>query len=126
LSWRQAPLYVAAYDLVCWLLEHQRKWPPTVLGDRLASTACALLESISLALTFPLNRRYQLREADQTAARLREQLRLAADLSLLSARQRRFAQARLAEIGRMIGGWRRSLPAATHPTGEQPPAARTG
>ncbi len=124
MSWREAPLYVAAADLVRWNLERQRTWSDRFLADRLAETSCALLEAIALALTFPAIRPHQLRLADQGVVRVREQLRLATDLALLSARQRRFALGRLAELGRMIGGWRRSISLRNRPSGEGPPAAR--
>ena len=125
MTWREAPLYVAATDLASWILERQRTWDANILGQRLASTACDLQEAIALALTFPAIRRSQLHLADQGVVRLREQLRLVTDMTLLSPRQRRFALGRLAEIGRMIGGWRRRLSSSSRSSGVGPPVAST-
>ncbi len=53
-------------------------------------------------------RRFTLQDADGHLDALRFLVRLATDFGYLSARQHTFAAERLAEIGRLIGGWRRS------------------
>ena len=81
---------------------------------------CTLLEAASLALTFPRSRGQHLVTADQAVVRVRVLLRLAAAQGALTARQLRYASGNLADIGRMIGGWRKRLPSNA---GERPPTA---
>jgi hypothetical protein len=47
-------------------------------------------------------------DADAHLDTTRFLLRLATDFGYLSGRQQAFASERLAEIGRLVGGWRRS------------------
>jgi len=110
MSWRDAPLYVQSRDLAAWVMERAARWTGAE-GDRLGrdthAAARDLVEACALALTFPARRGDWLEAADVAALRLRERLRLAALLGLLSRRQLRFVDGRLAEVGRMIGGWRK-------------------
>ena len=62
-----------------------------------------------MALTFPEGRAAQLQAADEAVVRLRERLRLAGALGLLSPGALRQLTGQLSAIGRMIGGWRRRL-----------------
>lgn len=62
---------------------------------------------VSLALTFPASRSRHLEAADEAVVRLRELLRLAQELGLISPGGLRYASGRLLVIGRMIGGWRK-------------------
>ena len=47
--------------------------------------------------------------ADATLAKLRGYLRLALDLQLLALNQYEHASRLVGEVGRLLGGWRRSL-----------------
>lgn len=115
-----APLYVAAHDLCGWLLRHLSGWPPhALLRQPISEAACALLEAISLALTFPDIRAAQLQRADCAIVRLRVLLRLAQEDALLSTRQLHYVAGLLLEIGRMVGGWRKRV------SGARPVAAPT-
>ncbi len=109
MSWRDAPLYVEAFDLASWTMERTQQWPHGNLARLVTLSASELVISVSLALTFPANRGRHLEEADEGIVRLRTQLRLAHALGLLSRRGLRFSAGRLGVIGRMIGGWRKRL-----------------
>lgn len=128
MSWRDAPLYIEAHDLARWLLERSDGQPAeAVVSRRLALTGCQLVEAVSLALTFPLQRAHWLQEADGAVVRIRVLLRLGRDLGGVSAGGVRFATGRLRTIGRMIGGWRKrvsrsSLPDAVSLQGAGHPA----
>jgi len=110
MSWRDAPLYVEAYDLARWLLERTEAWQAgSSMRSRLSDAGCDLVEAVSLALTFPLQRAGHLDRADAAIVRVRVLLRLACDLGLVSAGSLRFASGRLRVIGRMVGGWRKRV-----------------
>lgn len=119
MSWRDAPLYVEAHDLARWLLERTGHWPAeSPLRARLSQASCELLEAVSLALTFPLQRATHLQLADGAIVKLRVLLRLARDLGLVSAGGVRFAAGRLRVVGRMIGGWRKRVERSRLPAAE--------
>lgn len=52
----------------------------------------------------------QLRDASDHVNAIRYLLRLSKDLKLMSVDSYGFSAERLDEIGRMLGGWRKSLP----------------
>ncbi len=132
MSWRDAPLYVEAHDLSRWLLERARAWDSpndSLLGRRMTSHTCEVVEKVALALTFPATRAQHLEAVDHRVVTLRMQLRLAVDLGLLSAGAHRYAAGRLDAVGRMLGGWRKRLARRRSgqphdSTGSGPPAAR--
>ena len=112
MSWHDAPLYVEAYALACWVTERTAVWAAPhqlSLGRLTTREASELVCSAALALTFPRSRAEHLRRADHAIVRLRIQLRLARDMGLISAGGLRYACGRLREIGRMVGGWRRRV-----------------
>lgn len=118
MSWRGAPVYVAAQDLATWVTLRAESWPgPTgwQLALRSTTEALDLVQALALALTFPDQRSASQQRADQAIVRLRETLRLATATGLLSHRQLRYACSRLAEIGRMLGGWRKQTDRARDP-----------
>ena len=73
----------------------------------------AITETTLAGTTFttygPEVRAAQLQAADEAVVRLRERLRLAGALGLLSPGALRQLTGQLSTIGRMIGGWRRRL-----------------
>ena len=109
MSWRDAPLYVEAFDLSCWLVERTAAWEHRSLARLVTAAAVDLVSAVSLALTFPAARRRYLMRSDEGVVRLRTVLRIAQATGLLSNRGLRFAAGRLAIIGRMVGGWRKRL-----------------
>ena len=121
MSWRDAPLYVESHDLARWLHERTREWPAArPLRRRLSGASCDLLEAVSLALTFPGERREYLKRADAAIVRVRVLLRLTRDLGQLSPGGVRYASGRLREIGRMVGGWIRRVERARGPPQAEP------
>ncbi len=132
MSWRDAPLYVEAFDLSLWVSERTGAWSHGPMARLTTEAACELLTAVSLALTFPARRAVDLERADAGIVRLRMQLRLAEHLGLISAGGLRHAATRLGAIGRMVGGWRKRLDRGdrrrsgkpTNTRGDEPPAAR--
>ena len=100
-----------AYDLTLWLLPKTEKFPRSLrfsLGDRIVAVTLALLETLVEA-AYTSQKAGLLDLANRKANSLRYLLRLAKDLRLMSADSQAFAAERLEEIGRMIGGWRKSV-----------------
>ena len=109
---RHAPLYVAAHDAAVWTMERCRGFERrdhALTGAPLAAALRDLLGAVTLALSFPGQRTAALIEADAACARGRVLARLARDAGPLTEAQVAHLIERLDAIGRMIGGWRRSL-----------------
>jgi len=110
MSRSQAPLYTRAHALCCFVGEFVAARSPVPGAMRAVEQgATELLCSLSLALTFPTSRRAWLSRADEEVVRLRARLALARDLRQASPGWVRAASAQVDEIGRMLGGWQRSL-----------------
>jgi hypothetical protein len=111
--WSRAPAYVAAHDLVLRLGESLQRAESAGFACRIVGR-CALrqsqrvLESVALALSFPARRAVALRRADEALCALRVTARVAHDLGALGSGALRRAAAEMDELGRMLGGWRRS------------------
>jgi hypothetical protein len=106
---KEAPLFSQAYDLHGWLLDRFEK----VERHRAVRAAVLdhsrrLLNAVSLALA-RFDTAERLIEADENATLLRVHLRLAADKDLLNDGQLLHANQELRDVGRQIGGWRKSL-----------------
>ena len=131
MSWRDAPLYVRVADLAQDLarrVDARPEDPYPHLRSQISDEALGLLRAVTLALSFPSSRASALEQADHRAASLRVLVVLGAELGVLSHGGARRAGEELAEIGRMIGGWRRRKPGPTitvEPvsSGAEPPPA---
>lgn len=122
-----APLHPHAHDLAVWLHERAATAKPehaaTGLPADVAREARLLLGHVGVALTFPARRLESLAEADACAVRLRMWLRLGESIGWLSEGGRRHAVDAVDAIGRMLGGWQRTLggiAAEPHPAHSRP------
>ena len=79
-----------------------------VLGQRIENTAVNIVEHIVAANTAGDKASY-LAELSLEIEKLRIFLRLSKDLSFLSFKRYELLSARLDEIGRMLGGWAKSV-----------------
>lgn len=120
---KESPIFARTHDLLLWLIPQTLKFPREqrfVMARRVQDTALDLQERlVEAALS---NRRRQvglLAEADILLARLRFHLRLCHELGLLELGQYRHVAETVTEIGRLLGGWRKSLAA-------EPAAVGTG
>jgi len=96
-----------AYDLVREVTDRVRRFPRDlrfVLGDRMLSTVFDVLDAL-IEARYTADRARLLRAANLGLERLRFQMRLAADLHLLSVVQYEQMAERIQEVGRMVGGW---------------------
>jgi hypothetical protein len=108
----QTPVVVGkAYQLVLWLVPKVEKFPRSyryTVGDRIASVGLDLL-LLLVEAAYSGEKAELLHHANRSANGLRYLLRLARDLKLLSLDSYGFAAERLDEVGRMIGGWGKSV-----------------
>ena len=112
---KQSPIFVRTYELMLWLVPRTLAFPRSqrgVLARRIQQQVFGLYETLvdAAGSADPLP---HLRQADGTLTKLRAYLRLSHDLHLLSLRQYGHACRLLAEVGRLLGGWIRSIEQAT-------------
>jgi len=104
-----------AYDLTIWLFQKAEHLPSAhrvILGDRLIQSALDLLLLLVRAAYLPARSARKAELLDRAALEtntLRYLVRLAKDLRLISIDSYTYASEKLEEVGRMTGGWRKSL-----------------
>ena len=108
----QTPVFVKTYDFLLWLLPHTARFPKAMrhtVTNRLEVAALDFQGALTQANRTRDDRRFSfIEEADGHLDQLRFLVRLVTDLGWLSGRQYAFAAEKLAEIGRLVGGWRRA------------------
>jgi hypothetical protein len=108
-------IFVRTFDLLTWLLPTTNHFPRAhrqTFTRRLLDAAFDLRERLEEANLLSERRRAErLLQADEALSRVRVYLRLAAKLGWLSVGQYEHVAAMVAEIGRLLGGWRRVTPA---------------
>ena len=100
-----------AYDLALWTIRKVEKFPRSFrfsVGDRVVARALDVLEALAEA-AYSSDKSALLDRANRSVNSLRLLLRLTVELRLLGGDSHEFAAAKLEEIGRMIGGWRKSV-----------------
>jgi len=107
---QQSPIFTRTYDLLLWLIPRTTKFPREqrfVLGKAVQETALRFQEAlIEAALSRGREQRRALARADLDLTKLRFYLRLCQDLQLITLRQYRHVAEMVAEVGRLLGGWR--------------------
>jgi hypothetical protein len=108
---RQSPIFTRTYDLLLWLIPRTTKFPREqrfVLGKAVQETTLRFQEAlIEAALAGKQGERQALVRADVDLAKLRFYLRLCQDLGIINPRQYRHVAEMVAEVGRLLGGWRK-------------------
>ena len=110
---RQSPIFTKTSDFILWLLEHTEGFPKNErfrLAKRLEDSAFDFYELLVQAARGKQKRRLLL-QADLELEKLRLYVRLAQARRLTSPRQYRYAAGMLVEIGKLLGGWMKTLPA---------------
>jgi hypothetical protein len=107
---KESPIFVRTHDFVLWLLPRTMSFPRSqrfVLTKRLQDAALDFQERIiEAALSRGAQQAEHLAKADLTLAKVRFYLRLTHELGWLKPGQYAHASRMVAEIGRLIGGWR--------------------
>ncbi len=113
MSRQEMPIFSKTFDLLTWLLPITNNFPRAhrhTATQRLLDAAFDLRERLEEAnLQRGAARRARLQEADEALARLRLYLRLAERWRWLTPGQYQHAAAMLAEIGRLLGGWLKTV-----------------
>lgn len=110
---QEMPIFTRTFDFLTWLLPITNNFPRAhrqSVTQRLLDAAFDLRERLEEAnLRQGVARRERLERADESLAKVRLYLRLAARWDWLSAGQYRHVSAMVAEIGRLLGGWQKTV-----------------
>lgn len=107
----ESPIFTRTHDLLLWLIPATRKFPREqrfLLAQRAAGQAFAVQDALVAASLDKARQAHHLLDADIALTALRKTLLLCSELELLSAGQYRHASALAAEVGRLLGAWRKS------------------
>ncbi|MBI4670607.1 MAG: diversity-generating retroelement protein Avd [Chloroflexi bacterium] len=107
----EMPIFTRTFDFLTWLLPLTNQFPRAhrfTATARLLDAAFDVRERLEEAQYRSGKERLErLARADEALARVRLYLRLAAKWDWLTAGQYQHAAAMVAEIGRLLGGWRK-------------------
>ncbi|MFM8221899.1 MAG: four helix bundle protein, partial [Planctomycetaceae bacterium] len=113
MSTPQTPLFVKTHDFISWLIRHTQRFAKNLRHSytlRLENTAFDFEQSLLAANVSRGQERLRwLQIADGQLLGLRALLRYAADWSLWGGRQVQFAAESVAELGRLLGAWRKGV-----------------
>lgn len=111
MSQQEMPIFTRTFDLLTWLLPTTNHFPRAhrhTFTQRLLDAAFDLRERLDEAnLRKGSARRERLNAADEALSRLRLYLRLASRWGWLSDGQYGHVAGMVAEIGRLLGGWKK-------------------
>lgn len=109
---QESPIFVKTYDFLLWLIPLTLKYPKSqrfLLAEKLSKLALDFYDTLIEAATQSQERPAKLAQADQILLKIRFYLRLSHDLTCISTKQYEHATRLSAEIGRLLGGWQKSL-----------------
>lgn len=110
---RQMPIFTRSFDFLTWLLPMTNHFPRAhrhTFTQRLLDAAFDLRERLEEAnVRQGAARLERLAQADEALNKVRFYLRLAYGWTWLSPGQYQHVAAMVAEIGRLLGGWRKTV-----------------
>jgi 23S rRNA-intervening sequence protein len=108
---KQSPIFSKTYDFVAWLIPLTVKFPRQHRFVMAQALQQETLRFQSLLIEAAHHRRPLdvLTAADAELDKVRTHLRLCRDLSLVSPGQYEHAAGMLVEMGRLLGGWQKSI-----------------
>ena len=113
MSDQDMPIFTRSFDLLTWLLPATNHFPKAhrhTFTQRLLDAAFELRERLEEAnLRRGSSRKERLDLADEALARVRVYLRLAFQWTWLSSGQYQHVSAMAVEIGRLLGGWQKTV-----------------
>lgn len=99
--------------MILWLLEHTEKFPKSErfrMAKRLEDTAFSFYELLIEATRSTKRKRQLLIQADVQLEKLRLFVRMSVRRKLTSVPQYHFVSGILVEIGKLLGGWLKTVP----------------
>lgn len=109
---QQSPIFVKTESFMLWLLDHTARFPRHErfrLARRIDDAMFAFHECLIRAASRPETARADLAQADVELIKLRAYLRLALERKYTSPTQFGYAAQQTAELGRLLGGWLKTL-----------------
>lgn len=109
---QESPIFTKTYDFLRWIGQHVARFPKSErfrLARRIEDSAYAFYDQIAMAARHPEEGLVRLNLADDELVRLRVYLRLANDHQFTNPRQYQYASGMLVEIGKLLGGWIKSI-----------------
>ena len=110
---RQSPIFTRTSDFILWLLNHTEKFPKSErfrMAKRLEDSVFSFYELLIEATRSTKRKRRLLIQADVELEKLRLYVRMSQQKKLTSISQYHFASGTLVEIGKLLGGWLRTVP----------------
>lgn len=110
---KQSPIFSKTYDFVAWLIPLTVKFPRQhrfVMAAALQREALCF-QGLLIEAAHQPHPRGALIAADVELDKLRTHLRLCRDMYLISPGQYEHAARMLVEVGRLLGGWQKSVSA---------------
>lgn len=108
---KESPVFTRTHDLLLWLLRAVRKFPREqrfVLARRLLDQSFCLQDALIAAALDTAHSAGHLIQADIALTGLRKTLLLCFQMELLASGQYRHVSKLTAEVGRLLGAWRKS------------------
>ena len=108
---KSSPIFTRTYDLLRWLIPQTVKFPRQqrfVLAEAVQRTVMQFQEDL-IEAAYADQPLPALQRADVTLAKLRTYLQLCRDLELLAFNQYEHVARMVDEVGRLLGGWMRSV-----------------
>jgi hypothetical protein len=108
----QSPIFIKTYDFLLWLIPLTLKFPRNqrfLLAERLSKLALDFYDLILDAVLEPECQAERLLAADKLLAKIRLYIRLSYDLQCINQGQFENTARRVEEIGRIMGGWQKSI-----------------
>jgi hypothetical protein len=110
---KQSPIFTRTSDFIIWLLDHTEKFPKSErfrMAKRLEDSVFAFYEFLIEATRSTKRKRQLLIQADVELEKLRLYFRMSQQRKLTSIPQYHFVAGALVEIGRLLGGWLKTVP----------------
>ena len=108
---KESPIFSKTYDFLLWIQNHVNKFPKNErfrIAKRLEDSAFLFYELLMEAV-YSKNPREFLKKSDFELKKIRFYLRVSHDRSLTKTKQYEYASNALMEIGRLLGGWLKSI-----------------
>ena len=110
---KESPIFIKTYEMMVWLMGRTGKFPKNqrfLMAKRLEDTVLDLHAKLNEASRSKGKDKFaSLSQADLLLANLKVYNRLSKDLNLLAFNQYEHLAGMLDEIGKLLGGWKRSL-----------------